>query len=84
MENRLKYIVSLITIMFIASCSSTGVLPHTEGTYTVSTNHFLPAEAKQMAYEEAIDFCSKKGKEMAIVQAPDYISERYSIIFRCK
>ena len=80
----MKYIALLISSLFVASCSSTGVLPHTAGTYTVSANHFMAAEAKQMAYEEAISFCSKKGKEMEIVRAPDNISERYSIIFLCK
>jgi len=80
----MKILLFLTICMLIVSCSTSGVLPHTNGTYTVSASHFISAKAKQAAYEDAIKFCKGKNKEMEIISAPTRATENYSIIFICK
>ena len=68
----MKRIYPVVLVLALAACSSTGVVPMDQDTYTVSKRSaqvgFGPADgAKADIYREANDFCAKQNKKVETV-----------------
>ena len=84
----------VLLIFFMASCSSTGVVPLDGGTYMIAKRSaqvgFGPPDGvKADVYREANEFCAKKNKEVETVNLEVTNSGfarpgNVSLTFRCK
>ena len=79
----MKYLLTLSILLLMTSCSS-GVLPKGGGVYTVTTDTFSPATSKQSAFEDAIEYCEKKGKEIKVIASEEMTSNRWNLDFCCE
>ncbi|MCP4494807.1 MAG: hypothetical protein GY820_47015 [Gammaproteobacteria bacterium] len=66
---KIRIALSIITILMIASCSSTGVIPMSQDSYFIGKKDGSPGVGisltnKAEVYQEANAFCSKKGLEV--------------------
>lgn len=55
--------------VFLAGCTSSGVIPMGPDTYTISTYHdYSSTGAKAMAYKEANEYCNSMGKQIMTIR----------------
>lgn len=89
----MKYI-QLLAIFLLAACASTGVIPMDSGTYMIAKRSAQvglgpPDGVKADVYQEANDFCARKGMavETIALEATNSGLARpgnVSLQFRCK
>jgi len=83
-----------LSLLFLASCSSTGVILMDEGTYMISSRSAQlgigpPNGTKAAIYKEANAFCAKKGMSVKTINlkvVDTHIARPGSVelVFRCE
>ena len=80
--NKILFVLTSITIL--SGCMTTGVLPIGNGTYHIGVDSISSMDAKGKSIKNAIEFCSKKGKEMIVIEGQNVSYTEYSLTFKCK
>ncbi len=70
--NQFLSFAGALFVVFLSSCSSTGVIPIGDGEYTISKQSFTKLESavkvKGDVLREANEFCVARGKEMKVLK----------------
>lgn len=91
----MKYILILVVAFMLAACSSTGVVPKGEGTYTIGKKisrmfSGSPDSVRTDVYQEAANFCGSERKAVETIKleiTPDSGFTKTGNVFlefRCK
>lgn len=90
----MKRILGVLAVIFVAACSSTGIVPLDDGVYMISKRRVqvgisTPEGVKAEVYREANAFCAEKNLVVETIKFevtdPEFAeSGRVYLEFRCK
>jgi hypothetical protein len=68
-----NFLVTILVTLIFNSCASTGVIPMDQDSYFIGKKDGSPGlgvsyEVKREVYQEAVDFCNKKGQDVKTLE----------------